>query len=316
MLADYILGLALGFGLDLLIGWPAALYARIGHPVGWFARPLSAFERRFNHGPSTLLRGFLGAAISLGLIAASIGLWGGLSAIMNGSPWAPLWYGLLFWPLIAARSMHEHVAAIATPLWRNDLPAARHAVSMIVGRNPDKLDQPGIARAALESLAENTSDGIVAPMFYGLLFGPAGMAGYKAINTLDSMIAHRNPRYEWFGKLAAWLDDIANLIPARLTALIYAIAGRVRGSGFKTILRDAPRHRSPNAGWPETALAVALGVRLSGPRIYDDRVVNEPWLNAHCPDPNAVSASEGLRIYRRLLICLALLLALTYSVLA
>ena len=316
MLADNILGLALGFGLDLLIGWPAALYARIGHPVGWFARPLSAFERRFNHGPNTLLRGILGAGISLMLIAASIGLWGGLAAIMSGSPWVPLWYGLLFWPLIAARSMHEHVAAIATPLRRNDLPAARHAVSMIVGRNPDKLDQPGIARAALESLAENTSDGIVAPMFYGLLLGPAGMAGYKAINTLDSMIAHRNPRYEWFGKFAARLDDIANLIPARLTALMYAIAGRVRGRGLKTILQDAPRHRSPNAGWPETALAVALGVRLSGPRIYDDRIVNEPWLNAHSPDPTAVSVSDGLRIYRRLLICLALLLALTYSVLA
>lgn len=298
-----LLGLIIGYTIDLCIGWPKALYARIGHPVGWLATVIGGFERRLNRGVySNAKRFYLGAVTSLIAIGLATFLWGALSHMAKGLPLAPLWLGLLFWPLIAARSMYEHVAAIQKPLAQGDITKARHAVSMIVGRDPNSLDAAAIARASLESLGENTSDGIVAPIFWGVLFGPAGMAGYKAINTLDSMIAHRNTRYEWFGKLAARLDDLANLIPARLTGLMYAsVSPNKAAHALCIMIRDARAHRSPNAGWPESALAAALGVRLSGPRIYGDRIAQEPWLNGEAPDPDAASIAKGLQLYRRLL---------------
>lgn len=309
MTLTILLGLLLGLGLDLLIGWPAWLYARIGHPVGWIARPISALERRLNRaGRSDAARFTSGALVSLGAIALSVLVWGGLALALGDHPLAAVGYGLLFWPLIAARSMHTHVAAIAKPLEQKDIEAARSAVSMIVGRDPKALNEAGIARAALESLGENTSDGVVAPLFWGVIFGPAGMAGYKAINTLDSMIAHRNPRYEWFGKLAARVDDLANLLPARLTGVLYALAaGAQARRAFAVMWRDAGKHRSPNAGWPESALAAGVGVRLSGPRKYGDRIVTEPWLNPQAPDPTAASIRKGLQIYRRVIGLLAVM---------
>lgn len=308
MIWDFAVGLAIGLSIDLLIGWPAWLYRRIGHPVGWLARPISAMERRWNRSTSSNAQRFaLGTLVSLAAILCAFVVWGLLAGSVAGSAWAPLVYGVLFWPLIAARSMHDHVAAIAKPLAAQDIQGARAAVSMIVGRDPNALDAAGIARASLESLGENTSDGIVAPMVWGLLLGPAGMAGYKAINTLDSMIAHRNPRYEWFGKTAARLDDIANLLPARLTGALYALAsGRRCIISARIMLRDARQHRSPNAGWPETALAAGIGVRLSGPRSYGKDIAQEPWLNGAAPDPTAQDIWQGLRLYRRVLALIGL----------
>lgn len=303
MFADTVTGLAIAFGLDLLIGWPKALYARIGHPVGWFATPVSAVERCLNQSRNgDAIRFVTGAIITVAAVIIAAAVWGGLSYAAYNAPAAPIWLGVLFWPLIAARSMREHVVAIERPLVAADLPAARHAVSMIVGRNTTHLDEAAISRATLESLGENTSDGIVAPILWGLILGPAGMAAYKAINTLDSMIAHRNARYEWFGKVAARLDDCANLIPARLTGLLYAlVCGRNSMKVTRIMFRDAHKHRSPNAGWPETALAAGVGVRLSGPRVYDERVADEPWLNGQAPDPDASSIRRGLVLYDRLL---------------
>ncbi|CAN0603372.1 unnamed protein product, partial [Ectocarpus sp. 12 AP-2014] len=193
--------------------------------------------------------------------------------------------GVLAWPFIAARSLNDHVKAVATPQMQGDLVAARTAVSMIVGRNPETLDSEAISRAALESLAENASDGVIAPLFWGVFFGLPGLVGYKALNTADSMIAHRNARYEDFGWAAAKLDDLANLIPARLTALLIAVATGRFAHVLATTRRDARSHRSPNAGWPETAMAAGLGVRLSGPRIYDGQPSDDPYLNADAPDP-------------------------------
>lgn len=313
---EMLLGLVLAFGLDITCGWPGWLYRQIGHPVGWLAAPVSACERLLNRPRSSDRARFIaGSAVTLVAIASAAVIWGGLAHLALLLPGSPVLLMLLFWPLIAARSMHDHVAAISKPLTRGDLEAARHAVAMIVGRDTRTLDQAGIARAALESLGENTSDGIVAPLFWGLLFGPGGMAAYKAINTLDSMIGHRNARYEWFGKLAARLDDAANLVPARLTGLLYVLAsGRPARETLRVMLRDAGLHRSPNAGWPESALARAVGVRLSGPRSYGSHVADEPWLNGGAPDPDAASLARGLAIYRRLLalltgILLALLVA-------
>lgn len=311
---DVTLGLLIGIGLDLALGWPQGLYRRIGHPVGWLARWISALEKRFNRPrASNPARFLLGALTSLSAILLAVLVWRGAEWLLQSVLWAPLAYGILFWPLLALRAMHDHVAAVATPLAAGDLAGARHAVSMIVGRDPAQLDAPAVARAALESLGENTSDGIIAPVFWGLVFGPAGMAGYKAINTLDSMIAHRNPRYEYFGKLAARIDDLANLIPARLTGLLFIIAMPVErwGRGLRVMWRDARQHRSPNAGWPETALAVAVTCRLSGPRSYDGIMRDMPWLNGEAPDPDAATMARALAFYRRAmgLMILALLVS-------
>ena len=307
---DIVLGMVIGIALDLAIGWPQGLYRRIGHPVGWLAAWISTLERRLNRPASAnMLRFVFGAVTSLSAIALAVLAWGGAAAVLKGVIWAPLAYGLLFWPLLALRSMHDHVAAVAKPLAQGDLAGARQAVSMIVGRDPAQLDGAGVARAALESLGENTSDGIIAPLFWGLLLGPAGMAGYKAVNTLDSMIAQRNARYEYFGKLAARIDDVANLVPARLTGLLFVIATPLRhwGKGLWIMWRDARRHRSPNAGWPETALAVGIGCRLSGPRSYDGVMRDMPWLHGDAPDPDSATMERGLALYRRamgIVVCL------------
>ena len=162
---------------------------------------------------------------------------------------------LLAWPLIATRSMHDHVTAVATPLSARDLDGARAAVAMIVGRDPALLDTPGVTRAAIESLAENTSDGIVAPLFWGLLLGLPGIVAYKAINTLDSMIGHRNARHTDFGRFAAKLDDAVNWPAARLTGLLFALVSKRPLRALAVMRRDARHHRSPNAGWPEAAMA-------------------------------------------------------------
>ena len=180
---------------------------------------------------------------------------------------------------------------------------------MIVGRDVTQADPAALSRASLESLAENTSDGVIAPLFWLAVAGLPGIAAYKAINTLDSMIGHRNARYEAFGKVAARLDDLANLIPARLTAILFALAAGSRARiAWHCAWRDASQHRSPNAGWPEAAMAGGLGVRLSGPRQYGDRVANEPWLNAGVPDPGPKDIQRGLAIYHRMLALAAALL--------
>ncbi|MBV0892706.1 adenosylcobinamide-phosphate synthase CbiB [Paracoccus sp. Z118] len=288
--------------IDRLIGWPEWLYARIGHPVTWGGRLVAILEARLNRAGFPLrLMGAL--TLALCLIAVLL-LSVAVQLLLPDSALGIVAGGCLAWPLVAVRSMRDHVAAIEKPLIAGDLPKARGAVSMIVGRNPDVLDEAGVARAALESLAENTSDGIIAPVFWGAVAGLPGIAAYKMINTLDSMIGHQNPRYLQFGWPSARLDDWVNLIPARATGLIFAlVSGRPLRAG-RIMLRDARRHRSPNAGWPEAAMAGALGVRLSGPRVYDGAVMPEPWLNPAAPDPRPEALTRGLGLYRRAIMLL------------
>jgi len=181
---------------------------------------------------------------------------------------------------------------------------------MIVGRDPAGLDEAGIARAALESLAENASDGIVAPVFWGALFGLPGIIGYKAINTLDSMIGHRTARHEAFGWASARIDDVANAVPARLTGLLFALISARPNNAFACMFRDARHHRSINAGWPEAAMAGGLAVRLCGPRFYGGELADEPWLNEAARDPNAADITEGLRLYIRAMASITALLVL------
>lgn len=300
----------IGMALDVVLGWPARLYARIGHPVTWLGRLIGALEARWNRGTERgqFWRG--AAATALVVLAACLPMFWVQSHLPEGV-WGMVMGGVLAWPLIAVRAMHDHVRDVARPLLAGDLDAARGAVAMIVGRDPAQLDGAGVARAATESLAENTGDGIVAPVFWGVVAGLPGIAAYKAINTLDSMIGHCNARYEQFGKCAARLDDVVNWLPARLTGLLFAIASRKQmGQAMHAMLRDARHHRSPNAGWPEGAMAGALGVRLSGPRIYGTRKVDEPWLNGDAPDPGAKDLARALSLYIHTMAGLALVLVL------
>lgn len=296
--------------MDLALSWPDRLYAAIGHPVTWIGALIRGLDARLNHDDAGDLTRRLAGVVTT-LLVVSIA--GGLACVAQrllpqGWPGVIIG-GVLAWPFVALRSMHAHVAAVVKPLQANDLPAARHAVSMIVGRDPTVLDAAGVARAAMESLAENTSDGIVAPLFWGAIAGLPGIVVYKAINTADSMIGHRTLRYAAFGWAAARLDDLVNLLPARLTGLLFALASGRPKSALKVMLRDARLHRSPNAGWPEAAMAGALGVRLSGPRIYASRIAQEPWVNADAPDPSATDLQRGLALYARAMFVLGLGLA-------
>lgn len=307
--------MVVAMAVDALLGWPSKLFARIGHPVTWFGGLIAAIDTGWNRSSDPpWLRRAAGVAGALLVIAFAVVLGWLLQYLLQFLlPWGwieIMLVGVLAWPLVALRSLHDHVAAVANPLLGADIAAAREAVSRIVGRDPAALDEAGIARAAIESLAENASDGIVAPIFWGALFGLPGILGYKAINTLDSMIGHRSERHEAFGWAAARIDDVANFIPARLTGFLFVLLAPRRSQALSCMTRDARRHRSPNAGWPEAAMAGALGVRLSGPRIYHDSVANEPWLNEGARDPLAADITQGLTIYRRAMLLLAGVLAI------
>jgi adenosylcobinamide-phosphate synthase len=303
--------MAVGLALDALLGWPGGLFARIGHPVIWLGALIDALDRRWNRtADAPWLRRAAGAAAALVVIVLAAAL-GWVVQTTLGFGWSRMFLlGILAWPFIALRSLHDHVAAVAHPLQASDIAAARTAVSMIVGRDPAQLDEAGIARAAIESLAENTSDGIVAPVFWGALFGLPGIVGYKAVNTLDSMIGHRTVRHESFGWAAARIDDLLNFIPARLTGFLLALLSAGPQAAMACMARDARAHRSINAGWPEAAMAGALGVRLCGPRSYHGVLADEPWLNAGARDPAAADLISGLKLYRRAMLLLGGLLVI------
>jgi adenosylcobinamide-phosphate synthase len=298
--------LAVAMAVDAVAGWPDALFARLGHPVTWLGRLITAFDERWNReADSPLQRRVAGVAAAAIVIALAAGVgWAVQSAIDAG--WARIMLvGIIAWPLVALRSLYDHVAAVAQPLKASDLGAARSAVAKIVGRDPALLDEAGLARAAIESLAENTSDGVVAPVFWGVLFGLPGIIGYKAVNTLDSMIGHRTARHQSFGWAAARIDDIANFVPARITGLLFSLVAPRPSEAMSCMIRDARQHRSLNAGWPEAAMAGALGVRLSGPRLYHGHLAAEPWLNRDARDPGAADIALGLKLYVRAMIVLA-----------
>lgn len=303
--------LLIAFLLEALLGWSAWLHARIGHPVTWIGAVIDRLDRQLNR-PAWTRRtqraaGLAAVAITVGLTVAVAWL---LDTALPDGPLGLLLAGLLAWPLLATRSLYDHAMAVADPLAKDDLAAARKAVAKIVGRDPQQLDRAGVGRATLESLAENSSDGIVAPVFWGLLLGLPGIAAYKAVNTLDSMIGHRTERHVAFGWAAARLDDLVNLVPARLTGLLFVGTSPRPRAALDCMLRDAHRHRSPNAGWPEAAMAGALGVRLSGPRSYGAETSQEPWLNESAPDPSPEDLLCGLTLFRRAMALLAVLLLL------
>jgi adenosylcobinamide-phosphate synthase len=290
--------------LDATIGWPQVLYRRVGHPVGAFARIIDSADRRWNDpSRSVARRRVAGVATVLILLGAAGGAGWALQSLLVAfaGPWAWPLIALLAWPGLAQRSLHDHVRPIAEALERQDLPAARAAVGMVVGRDTADLEEAGIARAAIESLAESFCDGVAAPLFWLLMLGLPGIWAYKAINTADSMIGHREERWRAFGWAAARSDDAMNLVPARLAGLLICLCG---GGGWRIMWRDASNHASPNAGWPEAAMAGVLGLRLAGPIAYDGILSHKPWIGEGDGPAWVRDIRRGLSIYHRACLCL------------
>jgi adenosylcobinamide-phosphate synthase len=270
--------------LDAAIGDVPLIFRHLPHPVVLVGRAIAWFDRRLNREDRSerarRVRGIVTVAI-LTVSAALLGVLLDRLCRTFASGW--LVALVVIAVLVAQRSLFEHVRAVAAALDEKGLYAGREAVRHIVGRDPTSLDEHGIARAGIESLAENFSDGVVAPVLWTVLFGLSGLFVYKTVNTLDSMIGHLSPRYRSFGWAAARLDDLLNLIPARLSGLLLAAAAALApqarsGTALRIMLRDAGKHRSPNAGWPEAAIAGALDLALAGPRRYPERIVEDPWI--------------------------------------
>lgn len=274
----------LSLAFEIRIGYPARLFRAIGHPVTWIGRLISCLDSTLNRAAdSDRRRRIYGVGALLILVAVPAGIAFGLEALLWTFPFGFIFVALLASSLLSQKSLAEHVEAVADALDEGGIEAGRKAVSMIVGRDPDNLDEAAVSRAAIESLAENFSDGIVAPAFWLGIGGLAGGAAYKAANTADSMIGHRSPRHEAFGWAAARFDDLINLPASRLTALLivlgaFFIEGASPKNAWCAIWRDASKHRSPNAGWPEAAMAGALGLALAGPRVYGGVLVDDVFM--------------------------------------
>ncbi|MEQ9642845.1 MAG: adenosylcobinamide-phosphate synthase CbiB [Alphaproteobacteria bacterium] len=302
--------LALALLLDGLLPWPFAWSPP--HPVVWFGWLIATLEGWLNRpGRNRFWLMFAGSVLMAVLLAIAIAAGLALESLADAFAYGWLIEVAVIAVMLAQRSLYRYVRAVAVALRDGGLPAGRDAVAHIVGRDPAQLDKPGVARAAIESLAENLSDGVVAPAFWAALFGLPGMLAYKAVNTADSMIGHKTARFRHFGWPAAWTDDGANLVPARIAGLLIVLAVPHRlGTALATMWRDADKHRSPNAGWPEAAMAGALGLRLNGPRYYGDDLAELPWLGDGREDAGADDIDAALKVYVRacmLLLVLALL---------
>jgi adenosylcobinamide-phosphate synthase len=304
-LHDPLLLLYVGMIVDALFGEMGGLFRTLPHPVVLAGRVISWFERRLNRpqrGEAVRrARGVLAVIVLVG-VAAMLG-WA-LQWLCRTSLLGAAVEAFAVAVLLAQRSLYEHVAAVGNGLLYGGLAGGRSAVSHVVGRDPYSLDGPGVARAAIESLAENFSDGVVAPAFWYLVLGLPGLFAYKMANTLDSMIGHKSERYRAFGWAAARLDDLLNLVPAPISGLLIAAAAAFdrdtrAGRALHVMLRDGRKHRSPNAGWPEGAIAGALGLMLAGPRHYAGEVVVDPFLGDGTPIATVTDISRALRLYFR-----------------
>ena len=300
---SHLVLLLAALAIDAAVGGRAGPFGVLPHPVRLIGALIDRLERWLN-------RRDLGDGARRGRGVLTVLI---VSAVCGGVGWAVAAAAreipalvlvdlALVVSLIAQRSLFDHVRAVAGALRGGGVEAGRSAVGHIVGRDVRVLDEHGVARAAVESCAENFSDGVVAPVFWYALAGLPGLLVYKAVNTLDSMIGHRSERYLAFGWAGARLDDLANLIPARLAGLLLVAGAAVLPDacgrrGLATMLRDAGRHRSPNAGWPEAAAAGALGLKLGGPRCYGEGAAREPWLGGGRADASAEDIERMLRLY-------------------
>ncbi|GAA3623193.1 cobalamin biosynthesis protein [Microlunatus ginsengisoli] len=279
-------GLLIGYGLDRLLGDP-----RRGHPVAAFGRLAGALESRLHRDQRT--RGAAYVAVLVGATAGS----GVLveRATRNHPLVATVATAAATWAVLGGRSLEWEASTVAAQLLGDDLPAARDQITHLVGRDPSGLDAAELARACVESVAENTSDAVVAPLFWGAVAGVPGLLGYRAANTLDAMVGHRSARYRRFGWAAARLDDVLNWIPARLAGLLVAGLGADPKAAAIAVRRDAGAHPSPNAGVVEAAFAGALGLRLGGVNRYGDVVEDRARLGSgRPPEPADIARTTEL----------------------
>ncbi len=289
---------ALALLFERLFGYPKGLQALIGHPVEWMGAGIAWLDRALNRGNRRKRRGLLAIAVVAAIaLAATLPL----AFFLRGFDYGWVGEALLASALLSQKSLRDHVRAVKDGLDQS-LDAGRVAVSHIVGRDPDTLDESDVTKAALESLAENMSDGVIAPLFWLLIAGLPGAALYKAINTADSMIGYRSDKYRDFGWAAARLDDLANFLPARITGLLIALAagpssGMSGNRALRAIARSARGHVSPNAGWPEAALAGALGIALGGPRSYRGQVTDLAWMGDGRAELARADIGRGLALY-------------------
>ncbi|MCG8558637.1 MAG: adenosylcobinamide-phosphate synthase CbiB [Hyphomicrobiales bacterium] len=271
--------------LDALIGDPDWLWRRLPHPVALMGRFIAFLDKELNR-PALVdpVRRLAGAVALAILLSVAGGIAIGTGLLLWTFPLGGAFEAIVVAVFLAGRSLYDHVSAVANALAADGLDGGRAAVARIVGRDPATLDEAGVCRAAIESCAESFADGIVAPAFWYLIGGLPALIVYKAINTADSMIGYRNETYSAFGWAAARLDDLVNWIPARLTGVLLvasaALSGRSASLSFKVMWQDARKHTSPNAGWPEAAMAGALGIALAGPRVYEGQTVEGAWLHA------------------------------------
>jgi adenosylcobinamide-phosphate synthase len=289
--------------VEALAGYPAPLYRALGHPVTWMGGWLGWLEARLNRHDTSFAARRASGIVALGLYLTPVVLigWAATRALLSVGALGFVALAVLAASLPAQRSLAAYVRAVADGLDAS-LGAGREAVAKIVGRNPAALDEAGVARAAIESLAENFSDGVVAPILWTALGGLVGGALYKAVNTADSMIGHKDQRYGAFGWAAARLDDLVNLPASRLAALWLILAalltpGASARDAAKAMWRDASRHRSPNAGWPEAAMAGALGLKLAGPRVYGETLVDDAFMGEGRREADAADIRRALRLY-------------------
>jgi adenosylcobinamide-phosphate synthase len=306
--------LLLALVLDLAFGDMAIVFRLLPHPVVVVGSGVKYLDRRLNRiARSDRARQWRGVVTVALLVGAAVVLGWLVTEYLRFVHYGWLFEALLIAVLLAQRSLFERVAAVAKALQSGSLAAGQQEVAKIIGRDPDSLDEHGVARAAIESLFENFSDGVVAPAFWYLLLGLPGIFAYKTASTLDSMIGHRTPHYLYFGWAAARFDDVLNWIPARLTGLLVGLAalfspGAKSFGALRVMLRDAKKHRSPNAGWPEAAAAGALGLALSGPRRYGSTMLDAPWLGDGRARATVADIGAALQLYAAAAACLAVLL--------
>jgi adenosylcobinamide-phosphate synthase len=309
--------------IELAAGYPLRLYRAVGHPVSWIGNLITLLDDRLNGATAAPQMRRRNGIAALLVLLAIVGVIAFITeyALLR-VPLGGLVAALVASTFVAQRSLYQHVTDVADALENGGVAEGRVAVAHIVGRDTETLDRAGIARAAIESLAENFSDGIVAPVMWMVIGGLPGAALYKAINTADSMIGHRTPRYAEFGWAAARLDDLVNLPASRLCALLLVAAAAFRkrasaGRAWRAVRRDAARHRSPNAGYPEAAMAGALGLSLAGPRTYGGVVVDDAVMGDGRREAGVTDIRRALSLYRRAdAILIALLLAMTLLLIA
>ena len=292
--------------VEACAGYPDPLFARIGHPVTWMGAAIAALDARLNRDEEAAATRRAKGALAIGLVVLAVAAGAAAAQVALlplPRPAALLAAGVVASACLAQRSLDAHVRVVAEALETQGLPAARAAVGRIVGRDTAALDETGVARATIESLAENFADGIVAPAFWLAVAGLPGGFAYKAINTADSMIGHRTPRHAAFGFAAAKLDDLVNWPAARLAALWLVLAaalvpGASARAAWRIARRDSRGHASPNAGWPEAAMAGALGITLGGARVYAGRTVEDATIGDGAAPADAAAIRRALRVYR------------------